>query len=707
MRWVSTTFKLLCCSLCLFSGLRVFAEEPNTLGNLRINPAELTLTGPDLKYRLLVEADDDAGFVNDLSREVVFSSRDESIATVSPEGKILGLKDGQTEIIAKYGDQEAVLTLTIQKSDRQRQLHFENDITPIFNKFSCNGSGCHGKAEGQNGFKLSVFGFDPEQDRLTLVSESRGRRIFPAAPEKSLLLMKASGDVPHGGGIHIRKGSEEYQLLYDWIQSGMPIGDPQAPQVASIEVTPGEQRMKMNSEQQLRVVATYSDGHKVDVTRHAKFQSNNEPLATVDDKGLVHIHDIPGEVAVMASYMGAVNVFRALIPQQDFEFHPNPAPSVNFIDDLVESKLEKLNISSSGLCSDEDYLRRVYLDVIGTLPTVEETRHFLADTSPDRRERLVSELLDRPEYATYWALKWSDLLRVDRLKLGRKGSYNYYNWIRTSFEQNKPFDQFASELLTAEGPITESPSGYFFKAVDDPGQAASTVAQVFLGIRIECAQCHHHPTDRWSQSDYYGMRALFSQVQFKPSEQGEMLETAVATPTMHPRTGEEVMPRPLGSEQNVNSDDIDRREVMADWLTSHSNEWFAQNVVNRVWAHFLGRGIIEPVDDIRSTNPPTNPELLAALTKYFIEHDYDLHQLIQLITRSRTYQLSSETNPSNERDEQNYSRALLKTLQAEVLLDAICQVTGVEEKFAGVPAGARSIELWDSQVPHYFLKLFG
>ncbi|MEZ6044797.1 MAG: DUF1549 domain-containing protein [Planctomycetaceae bacterium] len=603
---------------------------------LRVDPAELTLTGPDLQFNLLVETDEAEGFIANVTREVTFPSRDESIATVSSAGKIVGLKDGKTEILVKQGDREVVLPLVVQQSDQQRELHFENDITPIFNKFSCNGSGCHGKAEGQNGFKLSVFGFNPEQDRYALVSEARGRRLFPAAPEKSLLLMKAAGDVPHGGGIHIRKGSEDYQLLYDWIAAGMPVGDPNAPQVVAIEVSPGERRMRMNSEQQLRVVATYSDGHQVDVTRHAKFQSNNEPLATVNETGLVHIHDIPGEVAVMASYMGAVHVFRALIPQQDFEFEPNTSPPTNFIDELVEAKLEKLNISSSGVCSDEDFLRRVYLDLIGTLPTPEETRQFLADQSEDRRERLVTELLERPEYATYWALKWSDLLRVDQLKLGRKGAYNYYNWIRTSFEQNKPFDQFAEELLTAEGPITESPSGYFFKAVDDPGQAASTVAQVFLGIRIECAQCHHHPTDRWSQSDYYGMRALFSQVQFKPSEQGEMLQTAVATPTMHPRTGEEVMPRPLGADEEVTSAEIDRREVMAGWLTAHNNEWFAQNVVNRVWAHFLGRGIIEPVDDVRSTNPPTNPELLSGLTDYFIEHEYDLHQLIQLIT-SLTY----------------------------------------------------------------------
>jgi Protein of unknown function (DUF1549)/Protein of unknown function (DUF1553)/Bacterial Ig-like domain (group 2) len=704
-------FMTVACMLMLYlstiQAQLTYATEPIHITDLQIDPPHLLLTGPNLHFLLLASAKTIEGKSVDMTHRVVYQSLDDSIATVTSNGWVTGKKNGRTEILIKYGELKAVTKIEVSKCQTIRQLHFENDITPLFNKFGCNSSGCHGKAEGKNGFKLSIFGFNPDQDRLALITGGRGRRVFQAAPEESLLLLKASGQTPHGGGVHIREGTQEYQLIRDWIQTGMPEGNPDAPHVVSIDINPKERSMSMKTVQQLRVIVKYSNNHEVDVTRHARFHSNNEPLAKVDESGLVTISDVPGEVAIMANYMGAVNVFRALIPQPDHKDIRHQLPKYNFIDGLVDAKLEKLNINSSTLCSDEDFLRRVYLDVIGTLPTIEECIIFLSDTDPKRREKLVEELLSRPEYARYWALKWSDLLRVDRLKLGHKGAYNYYRWIRECFSENKPFNKFAKELVIAEGPVSESPAGYFYKAIDNPGQAASTLAQVFLGIRIECAQCHHHPTDRWGQSDYYAMRALFSQVQFKSSQYGDMLQASKIEPTMHPRTGKEVMARPLGTPLITTKHIGDRRHVMASWMTSNENQWFAQNVVNRIWAHFLGRGIIEPVDDVRSTNPPTNPELLNSLTKNFIEHKFNLHHLIKTIVMSRTYQLSSTPNSSNQRDEQNYSRALLKSLDAEVLLDAIIQSTGVQEKFPGIPAGSRSIDLWDSQVSHYFLKLFG
>jgi len=602
--------------------------------------------------------------------------------------------------------------ISAQEIASVRPFHFETDVVSILSRFGCNASGCHGKAEGQNGFKLSIFGFDPQADHVALTSESRGRRTNPAVPEQSLLLQKACGDMPHGGGVRIRRDSNEYRTLRNWIAAGLPFGEPTAPRVVSITVSPQEQLMKLKSNLPLKVVAKFDNGIEEDVTRHAKFQSNNDGLAGVDEHGLVTTGETPGDVAIMASYLGAVDVFRVLIPRpaESVSIAP-PEPGTdgagNFIDPLVDAKLMKLNIQPSELCSDEDFLRRAFLDVIGTLPKPDEVRKFLDDKRPDRRARLIDELLKRPEYADYWALKWSDLLRAERPTLGHAGAHAYYRWMRDSFATNKPFDRFARELLTADGLLRDQPAGYLFKAVKQSGEQAATISQVLLGTRIECAKCHHHPFDRWSQTDYFGMEAFFTQISFKPTPQGEMLLTRDSGTTKHSRTGEIVFAHALGEPSPTQSPDGDRRKLLADWMTTPKNPFFARNLTNRVWAHFLGRGLVEPVDDLRLTNPPTNPELLDALATRFIESGFDVHQLIRTITSSRAYQRSAHPNATNERDEQNYSRALLKRLDAEVLFDAVCQATGVPEKFKGVPEGARAIQLWDSQVNHYFLKLFG
>ncbi len=611
-------------------------------------------------------------------------------------------------------------SIQAQEVAKTRAFHFETDVVSILSRFGCNSSGCHGKAEGQNGFKLSIFGFDAPADHISLTSESRGRRTNPAVPERSLLLQKACGDMPHGGGVRIRKDSDEYRTLRNWIAAGLPFGEPTAPRVVSITVTPREQLMKFKETQPLKVVAKFDNGIEEEVTRHAKFQSNNEGLAGVDEHGLVTTGETPGDVAVMANYLGAVDVFRVLIPQpvvvppsggndqpKNGEQKPPEGGSTNFIDPLVDAKLTKLNIQPSELCNDTDFLRRAFLDVIGTLPKPDEVRKFLDDKRPDRRARLIDDLLKRPEYADYWALKWSDLLRAERPTLGHAGAHAYYRWMRGSFASNKPFDRFARELLTAEGLLRDQPAGYVFKAVKQPGEQAATISQVLLGVRIECAKCHHHPFDRWSQTDYFGMEAFFTQLSFKPTPQGEMLLVRDSGPTKHSRTGDVVFAHALGEPMPAQSPDGDRRKLLAEWMTSPKNPFFARNVVNRLWAHFLGRGIVGPVDDVRLTNPPTNPELLDALAARFIESGFDVHQVIRTITASRAYQRSAHPNPTNERDEQNYSRALLKRLDAEVLFDAVCQATGTPEKFAGVPEGARAIQLWDSQVNHYFLKLFG
>lgn len=657
-----------------------------------------------LKGRNALKRAPDMGYVPDATETLCRSSR---LLWVIPMSLGIVFSCASTHAsdpeVAKVGEKSAAV---------ERPLNFENDIIPILTRYGCNTSGCHGKADGQNGFKLSVFGFDPEADHHAITAEARGRRIFPSVPEQSLFLQKASGGLPHGGGVRLTPDRPEYETLRRWISSGVPIGSDLDPRIVSIRLNPQVAQLRMKQTQPLQVIAIFTDGYEKDVTDLATFQSNNEGLARVDDQGLVTIGSAPGDVAIMASYLGAVDVFRALVPSQETSGSGVEMVDANVIDRLVHSKLRQLKLQPSGAADDATFLRRVYLDILGTLPTPSESRQFLSNPSPDRRTALVESLLQRPEYADYWGLKWSDLLRVNRLELGRKHAYMYYRWIRDSFAENKHLDRFAEELLTAEGPVNEQPAALFYKVVSDPKQMASTLSQALLGVRIDCAQCHHHPYDRWGQDDYYGMQAFFNEVAFKTSSQGDVLVRTGTVKAIHPRTQKNVAPRALGEPIDAASEtagappDGWRRELSR-WTIDKRNPYFARNMANRIWAHLMGRGLVEPVDDVRMTNPPSNPELLDALANYLIENDFDQQALIRLITSSNTYQRDCQPNPSNQDDQQNYSRYPMTQLGAEVLFDAVCQTTGIAEKFAGVPEGSRAIQLWDSQVPHYFLQLFG
>ena len=568
-------------------------------------------------------------------------------------------------------------------------LHFENDILPILGRYGCNSSGCHGKAEGQGGFKLSVFASDPEADYAALTKEGRGRRTFPARPEESLLLKKSTGRMAHGGGTKLPYGGEDYRTLHDWIAAGMPLGSPDAPRVVSIRVEPAERVLGQKGEQSLKVIAKYTNGAEKEVTRHARFQSNADTVASVSAGGVVTAHDVPGEAAVMAAYLGEVGLFRVMVPRPGVAVK-NVLPQFNAIDTLVDAKLAKLNIAPSGLCDDAEFLRRIFLDLTGTLPTPNEARQFLGDTAKDKRSRLVETLLRRPEFADLWALRWADILRVDRAALGHQRARLYYRWIRNSIATNQPFDQFARELVTAEGPPDEVGPANFFKVVTKPGEVAGTLSQVFLGVRIACAECHHHPFDRWKQTDYYGMTAFFA-----------------SGPTQHPRTRSEVFAHALGTDMPAANPAGDRRLVLADWMTRPDNPYFARNLANRVWAWMMGRGLVEPVDDVRATNPPSNPELLDALARYLVENHFDVRKLIVLIASSRVYQTTARPNATNEKDEQNFSRAYFKRPDAEVLLDMVGQALGVPERFSSSPGVTRAVQLWDSKTRNDFLKLFG
>ena len=586
-----------------------------------------------------------------------------------------------------------------------RVFNFENDISPLLTRHGCNASQCHGKAEGQNGFKLSVFGYDALADWRALATESKGRRAGSAAPEQSLLLAKASGVIPHQGGARIPAGSPDFETIRGWLAAGAPFGSTNDARVVKVELEPRERTLAPGAKLQLRVNATWSDGRKSDVTRYCVFQSNNDALAKVDEHGAVVIGALPGQTSIMARYLGEVSSFLAIVPRPGKPVGDAGFAEFNFIDRHVNAHLKKLNLRPSDVCDDATFLRRAHLDIIGTLPMADEARRFLDDKSADKRAKLVDALLARPEFADFWALKWADLLRVDRQKLGTRDAYAYYRWIRDQFAANRPLDQFARALLTAEGPLDEAPAGHFYKVVSKPGEMANAVSQVFLGVRIACAECHHHPFDRWSQADYYGMSGFFAQVSVRKGALGETLLAEGNPTTKHPRTGETVPPQALGAEPQTTPGD--RRRVLAEWFTAPGNPWFARNLANRLVAHFLGRGVVEPVDDVRATNPPGNPALLDAVAAALAEARFDLKHFIRTLTASRAYQLSSTPNETNVQDEQNYSRALFKRLPAEVLLDAVCDVTGVPEKFDGVAAGARAVQLWDSQAQHYFLKLFG
>ena len=684
--------------LCALPGAASAAD----VVSIHVDPPTVTLIGPDARFSLLVSGRLADGRAVDLTRSARVTV---ASAVVRLTGNTLrAAADGEGVVRVEAAGRTVAVPVRVTGFTVRRESHFENDLEPLFGRFGCNSAGCHGKAEGQNGFKLSVFGSDPAADYAALVKEGRGRRVFAAAPEQSLFLRKAAGQVPHGGGTRLPVGSDGYETVRRWIADGMPVGRENAPTVARVRVEPAERLMDMRAGQQLRVLATYTDGRTADVTAEARFQTNNEGVAGVSADGLVTTTDVPGEAAIMASFANEVAVFRTFVPRPEAVEFPK-LPQVNFIDQLVDAKLRKLNVVPSGPATDEEFFRRVSLDIAGRLPAAAEVRTFLADRDPKKRERIVEVLLGKDGYADLWALIWADVLRVDRQALGPQRAYAYYRWIRAAVAENRPFDQFARELVAADGPLDEVPAAAFYKVVPKPGEAANTLSQVFLGVRIACAECHHHPADRWTQTDYAGMAAFFTPVAVRKIGAVEAVVAQGEATAKHPRTGTTVPATPLAALPAAGGGD--RRAALATWMTAPENPYFARNVVNRVWAHFLGRGLVEPVDDVRSTNPPSNPELLDDLAKFFVESKYDVKALVRLICASRVYQTTSAPNATNAKDEQNYSRALFKRPAAEVLLDMVTHVTGVPEKFDGFPVGTRAVQLWDSKVGHYFLKAFG
>ncbi len=602
-----------------------------------------------------------------------------------------------------------LLCLSLHAED---PLSFVRDIQPILTKSGCNAGACHAKAiTGQRGFRLSVLGFEPEEDYEAIVKQCKGRRVFPPAPEESLIVTKAAAVVPHTGGKKLEPGSEMYQTLVRWIAEGMAYTQPNEPTLVEIVSEPARVSLPPNSDLQLKVTARYSDGSLRDVTKLALFEANDSAMAFASEDGLIKSLDLPGNVAVMIRYGGKVSVCSIVIPL-GFSTASMP-PEKNFVDQHVFANLKLIGIPPSPLCDDSTFLRRVSLDIGGRLPTLDETKAFLADTASDKRDRAIEELLNSPDYADYFANKWTALLKNQRADAADiTANFAFHAWMRDNLLANTSYDELVRQILASTGTIVSNPPVAWYKRVKESTTQVEDVAQLFLGVRMQCAQCHHHPFERWTQAEYYHLGAFFSQIGRKPTTvAGEDLiyhKRGIAQ-TEHRKTRVMLRPAGLGEPPLDIAPDDDPRLALVDWMSKKDNPFFAKALVNRYWKHFFKRGLIEPEDDLRETNPATNPDLLDSLAQHFIDNSYDLKSLVRVIAQSHTYQLSATPNEYNAIDRQAFSHFYPKRLTAEVLLDSIDMTTASKTDFADLPAGTRAISLPDNSYTKSspFLKVFG
>ncbi len=692
---------------------------PGELAGIEIGPptpeSVLVIRGRDARQQVVVTGLYSSQQQRDLTQQVEYSVTPTDIVSVDKTGLITPLQDGEAVLnVTGPSGKSASVKIQVSGIAEEQPIDFHNQIVPIFTKLGCNGGGCHGKSGGQNGFRLSLLGFYPDEDYEFLVKEGRGRRLFPPAPDESLLLKKSVGTAPHGGGKRMTTDSYEYRILARWIQQGMPrVDEPR--HVTKIECFPDVRVMDRHQQQQITVTAHYSDGTTEDVTRMAVYEANDTEMAEAGKTGMVATSDLIGEVAIMARYQSQVATFRATIPL-GAEVANLPA-SDNIVDQTVFNKLKVLGIPPSPVADDSTFLRRVYIDITGTLPTVTEVEQFLADTDTQKRDKLVDQLLETTAYADYFATKWNAVLRNKKQATDTtEGTYAFHQWIWSSLYDNKPYSQLVSEILTASGQQRFNPAVVWYREVNETNEQVEDTAQLFLGIRIQCARCHHHPFEKWSQNDYYSFAAFFSRLGKKKPLPNEAPANSRDTRLFHntgmasaknPRSGTQLKPAGLGSQPLEIDADRDPRQKLAEWMSDPQNPFFAPALVNRYWKHFFSRGLVEPEDDMRATNPPSNPDLLNALSQHFIDSGFDLKELIRTICKSKTYQLSTYPNEYNLNDKQNYSRFYPKRLTAEVLYDAFHQVTGSTQSYSGLPPGTRAIQLPNPSVGPYFLKVFG
>ena len=701
---------LLIAAIVIVGGDTVHAADGVTLF-----PPFVRLDGAGDRQQLVV-TDTVNGKTADHTSDAVYTTGAAGVAVVSAGGILTPTGNGDAVITATVNGKAAKITVTVKNVTTIKPVTFESDIQPILTRLGCNAGACHGKARGQNGFQLSLLAYDDDFDFAAIATEARGRRIFPANPAFSLFLRKASGQTAHGGGRKLPEGELPYRMIERWIAAGTPRTPVSAPKIEKVTVFPDSRLMGFKTTQQLALTAHYSDGSTRDVTHLAQYSSSESAYAAVDASGKVKAGPIAGEATIMARYAEKFAVSSVLIPYPGLTTDSlySKLPVKNFIDGHIWAKLQKLNLTPSDVAGDAPFLRRAFLDVIGRLPTPNEVRAYLVDKNPKKREKLIDDLLDRPEYADFWANKWTDLLRPNPYHVGIKATYNLDQWLRQSFRKNQPYDQFVRDLISAKGSSFTNGAVVMYRDRRDPGELTTLVSQLFLGVRLDCAKCHHHPFEVWSQDDFYSCAAFFGRIGRKgngisaPISGGEETIFSVPTGTVkHLLTGKAMTPTPLlGKPLDIPADQ-DPRQVLAEWVTAPENPYFAKVIVNRVWADLMGRGIVDPVDDLRATNPASNPELLEALAVDFRKNGNDLKKLIKTITASHAYGLSTTPNDRNAADLRNYSRHYRQRLRAEVLLDMASDITGVAQKFDALAPGSRAMEVWTARSHSDFLDSFG
>ena len=693
------------------SGLKVlssFSGPPPS--ELRVFPTNINLTTKADRQSVVVQAVYADGLTRDVTSDASFTFANKALAKMD-KGVLHPTADGRTDLQVKFGGQTVTLPVVVAQANMERPISFNLDVMPVFMKAGCNSGSCHGSSRGKDGFHLSLFGYDPEGDYHRLTRESIGRRINLALPAESLLIEKALGKVPHGGGERFKADSELNQTLMRWLEAGVPMDSTNLPKVVGVEFTPRQAVLDgSNTTQRVMVRATYSDGTDRDVTGLAAFFSNNDPVAKVTEDGVVKAGQ-RGEAYITARFETFTVGAQMLVVPRGLKFTWPEIPENNYVDQLVNAKLKKLRITPSELCDDASFLRRAHIDITGTVPKTEEVREFVDNMSSGKRTDLIDKLLDRKEFSDLWVMKFAELLQIrsNNDQFTYKPALLYYNWLQEKFTKNTPIDQIVKDLLTADGSNFKNPAASYYQIEKETLKTSENVAQVFMGMRIQCAQCHNHPFDRWTMNDYYGFAAFFPQVSRKIGDdpRESIIYAKADGEVKHPITKKTMAPKFLGGERPEVAKGEDRREVLANWMASTNNPYFAKNMANMVWAHFIGKGIIDPVDDVRVSNPAINPELLEALGGKFMDYKYDFKKLVRDICNSRTYQLSTRVNESNALDDRNFSHAGIRRMRAEVLLDVINEVTESNDKFQGLPRGARAVEIADGNVNNYFLTTFG
>ncbi|MCA9231454.1 MAG: DUF1553 domain-containing protein [Planctomycetales bacterium] len=692
-----------------FAGAVAAELDLSTLEKIEVQPAEVRFSSPRGHAILLVTGHLADGQVMDLTREAKLVSTNEAVV-VSHSSAIWPAGNGSAEVSVLIADQQVIVPVSVEQFDQPSPISFRTETVAALTRQGCNSGGCHGSPSGKGGFLLSLEAYDNAMDEQSLTRGAQGRRTNRIEPDQSLLLLKPTMTVEHGGGLKLNKNDYSYEVLRQWIAEGISVDSVEGKRCVELELLPASGRVLKHPhlKQQIVALAHFEDGTVRDVTRLTKFSSSDEEVATISADGLLRGQS-RGQVAVMARYLDQlVSCQLTLVRDVEGFQWPDP-PANNYVDEAVYEKLRQLQYPPSELCTDSDFIRRVYLDVIGVLPTLAELDAFLGSEEANRRQVLIDQLLERPEFARFWALKWGDLLRLQEKSVNSTGVPKFYQWLVDAFEQNMPFDQFARELLTAQGSTYDHPAANYYRAAANMSEATETTAQLFLGSRIQCAKCHNHPFENWTQDNYYGLNAFFNRVARKPGKrfEEEVVFVSREGEVQQPRTGQTMKPWLPGQGVVEEVQSHDRRSAFVDWLTAPQNPFFARVAVNRIWSEVTGQGIVEPVDDFRQSNPPANEVLLEKLAADFVAHGYDQKHILRTILNSRTYQLSSEANELNSNDKRLFSHAKMRMLSAEQLLDAVCQVTQLAETFPGLPAGTRATAIPSPDFAHTFLDTFG